>query len=178
VPYPGPAPSLNALLSGTVDFSLLPPSIAIAQTRGRRLRALAVTGAQRHPELPDVPTLSGVGFDVECRTTDSSAAATLPEVLAPRAASPHVTARSFSKEWRRLPVDYATRRAAAPPGAAAEAGGDGAVIEGRTGAAPARHPPGFTVSPVSVVRNVSARSGTRRARGFVNKDEAACRSRR
>jgi tripartite-type tricarboxylate transporter receptor subunit TctC len=84
VPHPGPAPSLNALLSGTVDFSLLPPSIAIGQARARRLRALAVTSARRHPELPDVPTLREAGFDVEAPNWYGlfAAAATPPGVLA------------------------------------------------------------------------------------------------
>ena len=84
VPYPGSAQSLNALLTGTVDFSLSPPAIAVVQTRGRRLRALAVTSAQRHPELPDVPTLRESGFDIEAPNWYGlfAAAGTLPEVLA------------------------------------------------------------------------------------------------
>ena len=84
VPYTGSAPSLNALVSGTVDFYLSPPSIAIAQSRGRRFRALAVTSAKRHPELPEVPTLIEAGFDVEAPNWYGlfAAAATPPGVLA------------------------------------------------------------------------------------------------
>jgi len=84
VPYTGSAPSLNALLSATVGFYLSPPSIAIAQTRGGRLRALAVTSAKRHPELPDVPTLIEAGYNVEAPNWYGlfAAAATPPDVLA------------------------------------------------------------------------------------------------
>ena len=112
VPYPGPAPSLNALLSGTVEFSLLPPSIAVAQTRARRLRALAVTSAKRHPELPDVPTLIEAGFDVEAPNWYGlfAAAATPPGVLAAlRAALDRMSTDPQFLEGMakiRTPVDY------------------------------------------------------------------------
>jgi len=112
VPHPGLAPSLNALLSGTVDFFLSPPSIAVAQTRGRRLRAFAVTGAKRHPELPDVPTLREAGFDVEAPNWYGlfAAAATPPEVLASlRAALDRMSNDPQFLEGMakiRTPVDY------------------------------------------------------------------------
>jgi tripartite-type tricarboxylate transporter receptor subunit TctC len=84
VTYPGPAQSVNALLTGTVDFSLLPPSTAVGQTRARGLRALAVTSARRHPDWPDVPTLRESGFEVEAPNWYGvfAAAATPPEALA------------------------------------------------------------------------------------------------
>ena len=112
VPYTGSAPSLNAMLSGTVDFYLSPPSIAIAQTRGRRLRALAVTSAKRHPELPDVPTLIEAGFDVEAPNWYGlfAAAATSPDVLAAlRAALDRMSTDPQFLEGMakiRTPVDY------------------------------------------------------------------------
>lgn len=83
-PRPGLAQSMSALVTGTVDFSLLPPSTAVGQTRARRLRALAVTSARRHPDWPDVPTLRESGFEVEAPNWYGvfAAADTPPEALA------------------------------------------------------------------------------------------------
>ena len=58
IPYKGSAPMLTDLLGGQVQvtFDNLPSSIA--HIRAGKLRALAVTTAQRSPELPDVPTVA------------------------------------------------------------------------------------------------------------------------
>jgi len=58
VPYKGSAPMLTDLLGGQVQvtFDNLPSSIG--HVRAGKLRALAVTTAQRSPELPDVPTVA------------------------------------------------------------------------------------------------------------------------
>jgi len=67
VPYKGDAPGLADLMGGVVPFNISPIASPMALLRAGRIRALAVTGAQRHPLLPDVPTVaeSGVpGFDV------------------------------------------------------------------------------------------------------------------
>jgi tripartite-type tricarboxylate transporter receptor subunit TctC len=66
VPYKGSAPALTDLMGGQVQlmFDNLPSSLAFI--KAGRLRALAVTSAQRSPALPDVPTVaeSGVpGFE-------------------------------------------------------------------------------------------------------------------
>lgn len=63
VPYRGAAAAITALLSGEVDmmFDNLPS--AIAQIQAGKLRALAVTTAQRSTALPDVPTLAEAGMD-------------------------------------------------------------------------------------------------------------------
>lgn len=66
VPYKGSAPAVNDLLGGHVQmmFDNLPTALPMAKSG--RLRALAVTSSERHPDLPDVPTLaeSGVkGFE-------------------------------------------------------------------------------------------------------------------
>ena len=62
VPYRGAAPALTDLIAGTVDvmFDNLPSSIEFV--RSGKLRALAVTTAERNDGLPDVPT---VGATVE-----------------------------------------------------------------------------------------------------------------
>lgn len=62
VPYKGGAPSMTDLIGGQIDvvFSNFPESLAYV--KGGKLRALAVTTRERHPLLPDVPTVSEVGF--------------------------------------------------------------------------------------------------------------------
>jgi tripartite-type tricarboxylate transporter receptor subunit TctC len=57
VPYKGSAPMLTDLLGGQVQvtFDNLPSSIG--HIKAGKLRALAVSTAQRSPELPDVPTV-------------------------------------------------------------------------------------------------------------------------
>jgi tripartite-type tricarboxylate transporter receptor subunit TctC len=58
VPYKGSAPMLTELLGGQVQvtFDNLPSSIG--HIKAGKLRALAVTTAQRSEELPDVPTVA------------------------------------------------------------------------------------------------------------------------
>lgn len=62
VPYRGSAAAITAMLSGEVDmmFDNLPS--AIGQIQAGKLRALAVTTAQRSSALPDVPTLAEAGM--------------------------------------------------------------------------------------------------------------------
>ncbi len=58
VPYKGPAPGLIDVVAGRV--ALMAPSTiaALPQVRSGRLRALAVTSAQRIASLPDIPAMS------------------------------------------------------------------------------------------------------------------------
>lgn len=62
VPYRGSAPALTDLIGGQVDFMFdnLPPSLPMVQAG--KLKALAVTSAERNPLLPDVPTMIESGF--------------------------------------------------------------------------------------------------------------------
>lgn len=66
VPYKGQALALTALMGGQLDFIFIGMPSVLPQVRAGRLRALAVSSAQRSPAAPDVPTVaeSGVpGFD-------------------------------------------------------------------------------------------------------------------
>jgi tripartite-type tricarboxylate transporter receptor subunit TctC len=63
VPYRGAAPAQVGLMAGEIDF--LFDSIAGSQTLvdAGMLRGIAVTGRERSPVLPDVPTLKETGYD-------------------------------------------------------------------------------------------------------------------
>lgn len=68
VPYKGSAPSVTALMTKEVDISFGALSAFDAVIKDGRVRALAVTTAERSSQLPAVPTVieSGVpGFDVD-----------------------------------------------------------------------------------------------------------------
>ena len=57
VPYRGSAPAQTALLAGEVGFLIDNLTGVIEQVRGGRMRALAVTSAERSPALPEVPAM-------------------------------------------------------------------------------------------------------------------------
>jgi tripartite-type tricarboxylate transporter receptor subunit TctC len=61
VPYKGAAEQLTALIGGEVQMSCIQVQVALTQMRAGRLRALAITGAQRLAIAPDVPTIAEAG---------------------------------------------------------------------------------------------------------------------
>lgn len=56
---------LPAILGGQVDFAVTSIGDAAEQVKAGELRALAVSGPERYESLPDVPTLTESGIDVE-----------------------------------------------------------------------------------------------------------------
>ena len=58
VPYKGIAPALNDLLGGAIQLMLSTPLSAAVHVKSGKLRALAVTGEQRSPAMPDLPSIS------------------------------------------------------------------------------------------------------------------------
>lgn len=62
VPYKGSAPALTGLLGGEIHFMIDAVASSIPLIQGGKLRALAVTSAQRLPALPNVPTVAESGY--------------------------------------------------------------------------------------------------------------------
>ena len=68
VPYPGYAQVVRAMLSGELQWAMLPPTLATAQIRAGKLKAIGVTSAGRSalvPELPSLAELGVPGFELE-----------------------------------------------------------------------------------------------------------------
>lgn len=65
VSYRGTPPTITDVLGGTLSSTLVDPGNALAQVRGGRMKALAVTSGQRNPLVPDWPAVSETlpGFD-------------------------------------------------------------------------------------------------------------------
>lgn len=62
VPYRGSSAALNDLLGGQIQLMFENPPTVLSHIRGGKLKALAVTGSQRLPALPDVPTAAESGL--------------------------------------------------------------------------------------------------------------------
>src|ERR1041384_5661530 len=63
VPYKGAAPALTDVLANQIQVHATAKSVLLPHILSGKLRALAVEGDKRWPELPDVPTLTEAGFD-------------------------------------------------------------------------------------------------------------------
>lgn len=84
IPYNGMAPAVTDVVAGNVDMMFAGVSSVLPFIRGGKLRALAIAGPQRLPQLPDVPTVaeSGYpGFDVTSWYGLVAPAKTPPAVL-------------------------------------------------------------------------------------------------
>jgi tripartite-type tricarboxylate transporter receptor subunit TctC len=65
VPYKGSAPAVQAVAAGEVLMTLVDSGPAAGAIKGGLLRGLAVTSAKRMPLLPDIPTMSEQGIDLQ-----------------------------------------------------------------------------------------------------------------
>jgi tripartite-type tricarboxylate transporter receptor subunit TctC len=62
VPFKGAGPAVAGLLSGQPPIGCMAGSGPMSNIKAGKLRALAVSSAQRLPQLPDVPTLDELGY--------------------------------------------------------------------------------------------------------------------
>jgi tripartite-type tricarboxylate transporter receptor subunit TctC len=62
VPYKGGGPMSTDILGGQIELGIGSAALLAPQVRGGKMRAVAVAGEQRTPQLPDVPTLIEQGF--------------------------------------------------------------------------------------------------------------------
>ena len=85
IPYKGSAPAVTDLLAGQVNmmFDNIPSSLP--HIKAGKLRALAVTGAKRSPQLPELPTIAEAGiagYDSYVWFGVVAPAGTPPEIIA------------------------------------------------------------------------------------------------
>ena len=69
IPYSGAAPAAQALIAKTVDVGTMSISVAMPLIQAGQLKALAVTGAERWPDLPDAPTVQETGVPASVSET-------------------------------------------------------------------------------------------------------------
>ncbi|MFM2119535.1 MAG: hypothetical protein RL722_1003 [Pseudomonadota bacterium] len=84
VPYKGSAPAIQDVIGHQIPCSFETVTVALPHIQSGKVRALAVTSAQRAPALPNVPTLqeAGVaGFDVSSWQALYAPAGTPPAVV-------------------------------------------------------------------------------------------------
>lgn len=89
VAYRGGAPAMNDLLGNHIELVASVPSDVVDKHQAGACRVLAVTSQQRHPSLPDVPTLAELGHRdmVALHWFALAAPASLPAPVASRLAS-------------------------------------------------------------------------------------------
>jgi len=62
IPFKGGAPAVQAMLANQAQYGALPLNLLGAHFQSGKLKPLAVTSANRAPQLPDVPTVAESGF--------------------------------------------------------------------------------------------------------------------
>jgi tripartite-type tricarboxylate transporter receptor subunit TctC len=70
VPYRNGGQGTTDLLTGRISFWIAPIPTRLEQVKAGDLRALAVSGNERSPDLPDVPTVKEAGFGEFDASTD------------------------------------------------------------------------------------------------------------
>ena len=62
VPYQGSGPLAQAMLGGQITSAFIDATAAYPHLKSDKINILAVTGSQRHPALPNVPTMGESGI--------------------------------------------------------------------------------------------------------------------
>jgi tripartite-type tricarboxylate transporter receptor subunit TctC len=109
VPYKGAAPAMTDLMGRQVDLYFASLGAGVAQVRGGKLRALAVTTRERTPALPDVPTIAESGY----KNFDAS---TWYGVLAPAGTPAAIIGRLNAEITRMLQLPEVRERLASEGG--------------------------------------------------------------
>jgi tripartite-type tricarboxylate transporter receptor subunit TctC len=63
VPYPGSAGVAREIVGGFVNVAFIPVHQTLPLAQANQIRLLAVSGKQRFPQIPDVPTLAEAGYE-------------------------------------------------------------------------------------------------------------------
>jgi len=116
VPYRGSAPAVTDLLGGQVQSMFDNAPSALAHVKAGKLRAIAITSAQRSPLLPEVPTLaeSGFpGFDVQSWFSLAAPAGT-PKAVVERVNAELVKIIALPEVRQRLQAMAATPESSSP----------------------------------------------------------------
>ena len=101
VAYRGEAPAINDLIAGQIPLMFANLSAVMGHIKGGTLRAIAVTGAQRSPSAPDIPTVA--------ETIAGFAAETWFGIVAP-AGTPHAILAKLNASARQALVDNDTKK--------------------------------------------------------------------
>jgi tripartite-type tricarboxylate transporter receptor subunit TctC len=117
VPYRGAAPVATALLAREIDVAFEGVPLLLPHIQTGTLRPLAVSGAARHPQLPNVPTMQEAGLAAYDFTIWFG-------LVAPNGVAPPALAR----------LEAETLRALAEPTMAERIASQGATVRPRTAA--------------------------------------------
>ncbi len=62
IPYKGVQEAVTEMMGGRIELAFPPIGVALPQVRASKITALAVTGSERSPLMPDVPTAQEAGL--------------------------------------------------------------------------------------------------------------------
>ena len=90
IPYKGSAPATTDLIAGQVSVGFPGIALVLPHTKAGRLRALAVTSAERSKAMPDVPSIAEAGVPGYAATLWSG-------LLAPRGTPPEIVQKLYDE---------------------------------------------------------------------------------
>lgn len=83
IPFKGGGAPMQSVLAGETQINVETLTVALTQIKAGKLRALATSGAERAPDLPDVPAVGETlaGFDVRSWLGIAAPRGTPPEIV-------------------------------------------------------------------------------------------------
>ncbi|MGB6536729.1 MAG: tripartite tricarboxylate transporter substrate binding protein [Xanthobacteraceae bacterium] len=85
IPYKSSEEMILSVMQGQTMMTIVDPPPSVPQIKAGKLKALAVTGSKRLPELPDVPSMAEAGYpnvDIQVWSGMFAPAATPPAIVA------------------------------------------------------------------------------------------------